>query len=195
MQDDLPTSKPLFTRLRSSIFGSPGATSHVEDSDDSQSSFSNSSDSETELNISEITATISPTNSNSNSNSNNDLSLLNITVSKPMLLGDSSIPTLPTITPTPKTKPFPTIINSSPNVKIDSFGFIIPPKPKKGFRPASCHTTAIRIPKKTVQQRSNLATKRVAKWVVMLKNWDSLSNTRLLKNRIRKGVPDSVRGR
>lgn len=57
------------------------------------------------------------------------------------------------------------------------------------------HTSLLVSEEETIQRREKEA-ERTTKWIKMIKNWDNVVITRKekLKRRVRKGVPDHVRG-
>lgn len=71
-------------------------------------------------------------------------------------------------------------------VQTDRYGWILSP----------CHLIAPRD-RQTREEESRVEQRREIKWVNMLRRWDLYSGRkrRVLERRVRKGIPDSVRGR
>jgi len=75
----------------------------------------------------------------------------------------------------------------------DKYGFIIDPKNQTGSS-GGARTTQVTISEKEKARRAEVEALRTTKWLAMIKDWDNIKDTKRTRNRIRKGVPDKVRG-
>lgn len=111
----------------------------------------------------------------------------------------------------PPPSPFSTSHSSMSTLRADRYGFLheeellfpenhsdgVDRSPSRrsssniGYRTAS----DVRIPKKELQRRKDKEFQRERKWIGMIKRWNTIQEKekRLLKRRIQKGIPDSIR--
>ena len=75
----------------------------------------------------------------------------------------------------------------------DKYGFFIDPENKTGSA-GGARTTRVMIPEKEKLRRAEVEKQRTTKWLAMIKDWDRVKDQKRTRNRIRKGVPDMVRG-
>ncbi|GMH52505.1 hypothetical protein TrRE_jg4969 [Triparma retinervis] len=80
---------------------------------------------------------------------------------------------------------------------VDKYGFIIEDIDGATGTSGGSRTTRALISEKERKRRADLESSRSIKWVAMITDWQKYSKRqkKLLKRRIRKGVPDSVRGK
>jgi hypothetical protein len=80
--------------------------------------------------------------------------------------------------------------------KLDKYGFILS---TTGSSANGNRTTQVKIDESEEKKRREADVKRTKKWLDMIKDWDNLYSTSrgrdLITKRIRKGVPDIVRGK
>ncbi|GMI03762.1 hypothetical protein TrVE_jg5423 [Triparma verrucosa] len=75
----------------------------------------------------------------------------------------------------------------------DKYGFIIDSKNSTGSS-GGARTTQVQISDKEKARRAETEALRTTKWLAMIKDWDLIKSKKRTRNRIRKGVPDKVRG-
>ncbi len=80
----------------------------------------------------------------------------------------------------------PKIKELKQNKDIDRFGFYLNDK---------FHNNSIKLTETESQKRKVTEALRIKKWNDMILNWDLASKSSKLKSRVRKGIPDSLRGK
>jgi len=80
-------------------------------------------------------------------------------------------------------------------VVVDKYGFIIEDIDGRTGTSGGSRTTRAPISLKEKKRRADLESSRSIKWVKMIEEWERFGKRDKLKSRIRKGVPDKVRGK
>ena len=100
---------------------------------------------------------------------------------------ESSVVLATSTNTSPSIQSFPAFSDPSNAIPLDRYGFYLDDDYRGG---------SLKLSHEIMEARTKKETERSMKWAKMMKNWDQVLVTRQekLKRRVRKGIPDAIRG-